>query len=149
MTNAFKYTRDYGVQVGSSYTYKAVKGTCTYNASKVVFKNTGWIAVTANNQVQLAAAVATRPVSVAVQADASVFQFYTGGIIDGTACGTAVNHGVLIVGYGSENGKDFWIVKNSWGTGWGEAGYVRIAKASTTNNAGVCGIAAMASYPTA
>jgi C1A family cysteine protease len=149
MTAAFKYTRDYGVELGSVYPYTGAKGTCKFDKTKVVFKNTAWVSVTPNNNVQLAAAVATRPVSAAVQADASVFQFYKGGIIDGTACGTSLNHGIIIVGYGSENGKDFWIIRNSWGTSWGEAGYVRIAKSSSTNSAGVCGIAMMASYPTA
>jgi C1A family cysteine protease len=147
LTAAFKYTRDYGVILGTSYPYKGVKGTCGYKVANAVFRNTGWVAVPKNDQVQLAAAVAQGPVASAVQADASVFQFYTGGIIDGTACGTAVNHAVLIVGYGTENGKDFWLVKNSWGTGWGEGGYVRIAKTSTTGNPGVCGIAVMPSYP--
>jgi C1A family cysteine protease len=149
MTAAFKYTRDYGVELGTVYPYTGTKGTCKFDKTKVVFKNIGWVSVTANNNVQLAAAVATRPVSAAVQADASVFQFYKGGIIDGTACGTSLNHGILIVGYGSENGKDFWIIKNSWGTSWGEGGYVRIAKSNSTSSAGVCGIAMMASYPTA
>jgi C1A family cysteine protease len=149
MTSAYKYTRDYGIQTGSVYPYLGVKGACKYNATKVVFKNVGWISVAKNDQVQLAAAVAKQPVSAAVQADATIFQFYGGGIMDSTACGTAINHGVLIVGYGTENGKDYWIVKNSWGTSWGEAGYVRIAKSASKTSAGVCGIASMCSYPTA
>jgi C1A family cysteine protease len=149
MTSAFKYTHDYGVELATAYPYEGTQSTCRYNSSKVVFKNLGWVSLTANDNVRLAAAVATRPVSAAVQADASVFQFYTGGIIDGTACGTSLNHGILIVGYGTENGKDYWIIKNSWGTSWGEGGYVRIAKNNSTNSPGVCGIAMWASYPTA
>jgi C1A family cysteine protease len=148
MTAAYKYTRDYGVMLSTAYPYKGVKGTCAYKATSLVFKNIGWVSVPKNDQIQLAVAVSKQPVAAAVQADASVFQFYKTGIIDGTACGTAVNHGIVIVGYGTELGKDFWIIRNSWGTSWGEAGYVRIAKTSTVGNAGVCGIATMCSYPT-
>jgi cathepsin L len=149
MTNAFKYTRDYGVELATAYPYVGYQSTCKYSSTKAVFKNIGYVALKANDNVALAAAVATRPVSAAVQADASVFQFYSGGIIDSTACGTNLNHGILIVGYGSENGKDYWIIKNSWGTSWGEGGYVRIAKSNSTSSPGVCGIAMWTSYPTA
>lgn len=149
MTSAFKYTRDNGITSTSNYPYAGIKQQCKFKEESSVFKNVGWISVAKNDQVQLANAVSRQPVAAAVQADATVFQFYTGGILDDSACGTAVNHGVLIVGYGSENGKDFWIVKNSWGTSWGESGYVRIAKSSSKTTPGVCGIAALASYPTA
>jgi KDEL-tailed cysteine endopeptidase len=151
MTAAYKYTRDYGVELSTAYPYRAVKQTCAFNSNSVVWKNVGYVSVTRNDNVALEAAVAQQPVSAAVQANAGVFQYYTGGIIDGTACGTSVNHGILIVGYGvdSATGKKYWIIKNSWGTGWGEAGYLRIAKSSSTADIGVCGIAYMASYPTA
>jgi hypothetical protein len=74
-----------------------------------------------------------------------VFHQYTSGIITGTSCGTSLDHGVLVVGYGSEAGQDFYIVKNSWTAAWGEEGYVRIGVAS---GAGVCGIQSQPSYPT-
>ncbi|XP_062230161.1 cysteine proteinase COT44-like [Phragmites australis] len=67
------------------------------------------------------------------------------GIFNGK-CGTALDHAVAAVGYGSQNGKDYWIVKNSWGTGWGEAGYIRMAR-SVHAPMGKCGIAMDASYP--
>jgi C1A family cysteine protease len=149
MTASFKYTRDYGIQLGSSYSYLGYKSTCSYSSSNAIFRNVGWVSVTKYDNAQLAAAVAQQPVSAAVEADASVFQWYSGGIIDGSACGTAINHAILIVGYGTDStGKNYWIVKNSWGTGWGEAGYVRISKTNSTYATGVCGIAKMASYPT-
>ena len=82
------------------------------------------------------------PVSVAVEADSAVFQMYTGGIVDDSACGTSLNHGVLAVGYG----ENYWIVKNSWGASWGDKGYIKIAYKET--GAGICGINQMNSYPT-
>jgi len=73
------------------------------------------------------AAVAKQPISVLIEADKSVFQMYRNGIFDSASCGTNLDHATLVVGYGEENGKEFWIMKNSWGTGWGESGYMRLA----------------------
>lgn len=67
------------------------------------------------------------------------------GIYNGP-CGTNLDHAVVIVGYGSENGQEYWIVKNSWGTNWGEAGYAKIAR-NVRYSTGLCGIAMMPSYP--
>jgi len=85
-------------------------------------------------------AVATQPVSVAIEADKMVFQMYTGGIINSARCGTNLDHGVLVVGYGSESNQDYWILKNSWGPSWGESGYFRIAKDTSKDSAGICGL---------
>jgi len=90
----------------------------------------------------LVAAVALNPVSVAIEADKAVFQSYKSGIISSTACGTTLDHGVLVVGYTS----DAWILKNSWGTTWGESGFFRIAK-STASGPGICGLQQEPSYP--
>jgi len=65
---------------------------------------------------------------------------YTGGIINSARCGTNLDHGVLVVGYGSENGSDYWILKNSWGPSWGESGFFRIQKDTTQDGAGICGL---------
>ncbi len=72
-----------------------------------------------------------------VEADQYIFQFYSTGILTANTCGYYVQHKVVIVGYGMENGKNYWIVKNSWGTSWGEQGYIRIA---IVDGPGICGI---------
>jgi len=71
---------------------------------------------------------------------------YTGGIFDDANCGTSLDHGVLAVGYGTDNSTDFWKVKNSWGASWGEAGYIRFARATGQGTA-ICGLNLMPSYP--
>jgi C1A family cysteine protease len=79
-----------------------------------------------------------KPVSVAIQADTAVFQTYTSGVLTGSACGTSIDHAVIAVGYGTDATYGaYYLVRNSWGTSWGEKGYVRIGQAS---GAGVCGI---------
>jgi len=93
------------------------------------------------------AALQTQPISIAIAAYASVFQLYTGGIISSTSCGTSLDHAVNMVGYGADtSGNLYWLVRNSWGTNWGEAGYFRVSRA-TTSGPGICGLLQMSSYP--
>lgn len=99
--------------------------------------------VKGGDQISLKEAVTKQPVSVAIEADSPYFQLYKSGILTGVECGTNLNHGVLIVGYG----KDYWLVKNSWSTQWGDDGYVKIGKSDSANDDGVCGIAKEASFP--
>lgn len=100
-----------------------------------------------DSELSLEAAVAQQPVSVAIEADTAVFQHYTGGILTNDACGSQLDHGVLAVGYGVDQGQKYWKVKNSWGPTWGEDGYIRIAKGKASEG-GECGIRKMASFPT-
>jgi len=96
----------------------------------------------------LMAALDSQPVSIAIEADQGAFQLYTEGILDSNSCGNSLDHGVLAVGYGTENGMDYWKVKNSWGAGWGEDGYIRMCRNCGKNEgAGQCGILMQPSYP--
>jgi C1A family cysteine protease len=147
MDSAFQYAEKFSLDLESAYPYEAVDQTCTYKASsgKVLLK--GYSDVEANSPSQLEVAVAQQPVSVAIEADTDVFQSYTSGIISSVDCGTNLDHGVLVVGYGTESGKDYWILKNSWGSDWGEKGFFRILK-ETTSGPGICGLQSEPSYAT-
>jgi len=94
----------------------------------------------------LEAAVTKQPVSIAIEADQPAFQHYTGGVLTDEACGENLDHGVLLVGYGSEDGKKYWKVKNSWGPTWGDNGYIKIEKGSSQDG-GECGVRKGAVFP--
>lgn len=83
------------------------------------------------------AALNQQPIAVSIDADCAAFSFYKKGIFDGPKCGTDLDHAVLAVGYGSEDGQEYWVVKNSWNTTWGEEGYIRMA---IKEGKGVCGV---------
>jgi C1A family cysteine protease len=145
MEGAFKYVIENGQCSLESYPYAATNGNCQKCTPVVsVFS---CYDIKANDQVSLKAAVGLQPVAIAIEADTRYFQSYSGGILTSTSCGTNLDHGVLITGYGEENGQKYWLVKNSWGTTWGENGYVKIARSESTNDVGVCGIAAQPSFP--
>ena len=92
-------------------------------------------------------ALMKHPVAVAIQADERAFQLYSSGVLKGS-CGTGLDHGVLAVGYGSDQDGDYYIVKNSWGETWGENGYIRLGRGDEYNDGdGQCGILLQASYP--
>tara|TARA_X000000950_G_scaffold280091_1_gene374008 strand:- start:118 stop:1092 length:975 start_codon:yes stop_codon:yes gene_type:complete len=145
MDNAFDYVEDNGLCSEDEYPYIGKGGDC--KKCDVIVEALGCVDVTKNNQVDLKEAVSMGPVSIAIEADTKVFQLYTSGVITGDECGTNLDHGVLIVGYGEENGEKYWLVKNSWGPSWGEGGYVKIGRSESTNDPGVCGVAMQASYP--
>ena len=147
--SAFKYMINNGQCSEASYPYKAgttkTAGTCqTCSAAPVHFSSCS--DVKPNDQVSLKGAVAKQPVAIAIEADTRYFQSYSGGILDSADCGTNLDHAVEIVGYGSENGIDYWNVRNSWSSSWGENGYVRIKKTSSTNDPGICGLAIEPSF---
>jgi cathepsin L len=145
MDQAFDYIQQNGIERESDYPYTAQDGQCRYDASKVITKVTGHTDIEAGNEDQLKEAVATvGPVSVAIDASHLSFQFYKTGVYNERACSpTNLDHGVLAVGYGTLNKADYWLVKNSWGPSWGQAGYIYMSR----NKKNQCGIASAASYP--
>ncbi|WOL04972.1 hypothetical protein Cni_G13695 [Canna indica] len=147
MDYAFQFIIDNGgIDSEEDYPYTGRDGTCdTYRKNAHVVSIDGYEDVPYNDETSLAKAVVNQPVSVAIEAGGRAFQFYSSGIFTGS-CGTALDHGVTAVGYGTENGKDYWIVKNSWGSEWGEAGYIRMER-NIKYASGKCGIAMEASYP--
>ena len=145
MDSAFRYAIDYDMCSEAEDPYQAKVDTCVGCDAVVTFS--GCVDVTSNNQLHLKEAVAQGPVSVAIEADTAAFQFYSSGIINNNACGSELDHGVLVVGYGEEDGQLYWLVKNSWSTSWGDQGYVKIARSESENDPGVCGIAMQPSYP--
>jgi len=142
---AFKYYEGKGAMAESKYTYTARNGTCKYSSSNTGVKSTGHKSVTSNDPSAMKSALAGRPLSVGVAADSSAFGNYKSGIFNSSSCGTSLDHATVVVGWGSSGGTDYWIMRNSWGTSWGEKGYMRLAIVS---GAGICGIQKDASYPT-
>jgi len=150
MDGAFKFIiQNHGINTEASYPYKGVDGKCNIKEEAVHAATiTGYEDVPINNEKALQKAVANQPVSVAIDASGADFQFYKSGIFTGS-CGTELDHGVTAVGYGENNeGTKYWLVKNSWGTEWGEEGYIMMQRGVKAVE-GICGIAMMASYPTA
>jgi len=145
MDDAFEYVMENNICSESSYPYTATGGDCQKCDSVVEISSC--VDVTKNNQVDLKEAVSMGPVSIAIEADTKAFQLYTSGVLTGDACGTNLDHGVLIVGYGEEQGTEYWLVKNSWGPSWGDEGYIKLARSDSTNDPGVCGVAMQPSYP--
>jgi KDEL-tailed cysteine endopeptidase len=149
MEGAFKYVVEHGQCALSSYPYTSgvskTGGSCQKCAA--VIEITSCSDVKPNDQISLKAAVVKQPVAIAIEADTRYFQSYSSGVLTSASCGTNLDHGVLIVGYGEENGQKYWLVKNSWDVTWGDAGYVKIGRSESTNDAGICGIAMDPSFP--
>jgi len=148
MDHAFLYTAAKGINMEAEYPYTAQDGTCkTSVESSARIVNKGHADVAINDNAALKTAIAMQPVSVGIEADD--FQFYKSGVFDDwTGCGDQLNHGVLAVGYGTDqaSGKMFWKIKNSWGGAWGESGFFRLERKDSGE--GICGITKNASYPT-
>jgi C1A family cysteine protease len=149
MDNGFKYIEaNNGLALESDYAYTATDGTCESSKYTHYDPITGYKDVSADSSSALAAALCDGPVSIAIEADQYAFQFYSGGVLDG-GCGTSLDHGVLAVGFGydSSSGLNYWKVRNSWGTSWGESGYIRMCKDCDQNGSeGECGILQAPSY---
>jgi hypothetical protein len=145
MDQAFAWVEQNGICTEADYPYTSgtgTTGTCKKTCKPAVTIKS-FVDVPANDENALKVAAAQQPVSVAIEADKSVFQLYKSGVLTSKQCGTTLDHGVGVVGYGTLSGTDYWKVKNSWGASWGMDGYILIERG--TNE---CGISQSASYPT-
>jgi len=150
MDNAFKWVESNGIAAEDAYPYTSGSGSvATCDASKSgnpVATITGYTDVTSKDKAALMSAVEQQPVSIAIEADRSVFQMYKSGVMNSPRCGQQLDHGVLVVGYDSSGDSPYWLVKNSWGATWGDAGYIKLGMADS--GAGICGMYLQPSYPT-
>jgi len=155
MDSAFTFIKENdGIDTEASYPYRDIKAdqynpkshSCHFNKHTVGATDKGFVDITQFDEDALKAAVATiGPISVAIDAKHDSFMFYHGGIFYEPTCHSLIlNHGVLVVGYGTSEQGDYWLVKNSWGKTYGEEGYIKMARNKNNN----CGIATEASYPT-
>ncbi|KAL3744660.1 hypothetical protein ACJRO7_013861 [Eucalyptus globulus] len=145
-SQAFEYIKyNGGLETEEAYPYTARNGTCKFSAGRVAVKVVDSVNISMGAEDELKHAVGmVRPVSVAFQA-MDVFQHYKSGVFTSDACGSTsmdVNHAVVAVGYGVENGVPYWLIKNSWGESWGNKGYFKMEMGKN-----MCGVATCASYP--
>jgi len=148
MDQAFKgIQRLGGIESEADYPYTGSQGSCQFDAKKKVTTVTGFKDIPTGDEKALTEANANiGPISVAIDASSFQFQFYMGGVFDYSGCKNGeqdLDHGVTLVGYGNEGGKDFYLVKNSWTSAWGVKGYIKMSR----NKNNQCGIATAASYP--
>jgi len=142
MDQAFEYIIANGGQcTEASYPYQAQDGTC--QKCTPVAQISGYTDVSAGKENAIMPALNGEPVSIAIEADQDGFQFYSGGVFSGV-CGTNLDHGVNLVGYGTDGSQPYWILRNSWGTTWGEEGYMRIIRGKDE-----CGLDSVPSFPLA
>nr|BAN20083.1 cathepsin L [Riptortus pedestris] len=146
MTDSFRYILDNGgIDTAASYPYEARNGRCRFNNETIGARVSGYTEIPKDDEDALRDAVQNKgPVSVAIDASLYTFRFYRRGVYQDPLCGLAgLNHAVLAVGYGHHKKADYWLVKNSWGTAWGDSGYIKMRR----NHKNHCGIATFASYP--
>ncbi|XP_033981262.1 cathepsin S, ortholog 1 [Trematomus bernacchii] len=147
ISKSFSYViRNRGVDSEKFYPYEHQNGKCRYSVRGKAGYCSDFHILPGGDEGALQAAVASEgPVAVALNAMLKSFHLYRGGLYNVPNCNPKfINHAVLVVGYGTDAGQDFWLVKNSWGTAWGEEGFIRIAR----NKNNLCGIASFAVYPT-
>lgn len=149
MSMALRFSKDHDMCTEESYAYKAKGGSCQSKGCTVGMKSgtvTGVKSVSPMfgkaKDEDLKSALAIQPLSIAIEADQDIFQHYSSGTITGN-CGTSTDHGVLLVGYGTDSaGNDYWKVKNSWGASWGDHGFVNLVQGKNQ-----CGINSGPNYP--
>merc|ERR1712137_53794 len=149
MQLAYDYIKaNHGIDTEASYPYEARDRTCRFKAANVGATITGYEVLRSGDEAALVDALASvGPIAIAIDASHMSFQFYDSGVYVERNCGNGdydLDHAVLAVGYGSENGADYFLVKNSWGTSWGQKGYIKMAP----NRNNQCGVATECVYPT-
>jgi len=146
MSDSYKYIMENGgIDTEASYPYTGKEGKCKFNSSNIGATCTGYVKVAQNESALFEAVQNIGPVAVAMDASHISFEMYKSGVYYEPQCSsTRIDHTLLAVGFGTLNGKDYWLCKNSWGTSWGSNGYVLMARNRDNN----CGIATQASYPT-
>ncbi|CAL8247779.1 unnamed protein product [Lota lota] len=142
---AFSYIMaNKGIDSEAAYPYHAKDQKCRYNVASRAANCSGYSILPQGSEEMLQRAVAlVGPISAAIDASQPTFAFYNSGVYNEPRCTQKVNHGVLVVGYGTLEGQEYWLVKNSWGTYFGEKGYIRMSR----NQGNQCGIAVYCSYP--
>jgi cathepsin L len=152
MDNAFQYVHDSkGLDNEKTYPYTGKQGkSCKFRRNSVATTCNGFVDIPEGNETALQEAIALQgPISVAIDASQESFQFYVSGIYSDPQCSANnIDHAVLAVGYGVVNdpikgNQEYYIIKNSWSTAWGDQGYINIAR----NQNNMCGISSSASYP--
>ena len=134
----FQYAEKNLMNLESDYPYEERDDTsCRSSQHKGYYSISSYVSVRSNSESALMSSIAEGPTSVGIEADQLHFQSYKSGILDSN-CGTNLDHAVLAVGYGTSNGQDYYKVKNSWSSSWGENGYIRIGRNGNGN--GICGI---------
>ena len=135
---------DYSYVSGTTGKSGSCETTCDVVKNSVIHEYND---VAPSSDDAMMSALMQQPVSIAIQADQKEFQLYQSGVFTGS-CGVELDHGVLVVGYGSENGEDYYLIKNSWSTSWGDNGYIKLGRGSQYNSgAGQCGMLMQGSYP--
>ncbi|XP_067367167.1 cathepsin S, ortholog2, tandem duplicate 1 [Channa argus] len=142
---AFEYVIDnHGIDSDASYPYTGLQQQCHYSPEHSAANCSQYHFLPEGDEEALKEAIATiGPISVAIDATRPTFTFYRSGVYDDPSCSQATNHAVLAVGYGTLSTQDYWLVKNSWGTSFGDGGYIRMSR----NKNDQCGIALYGCYP--
>jgi len=137
------YSKNNAIALEGDYSYTGRDGSCKDSSIAGVVSSSSATQIEAHNVDALKAAIEQGPISVTVEADTATFQGYQGGVINSDACGRSLDHAITAIGWGSDDKQDYYIVRNSWGAEWGDAGYLKIAAGGD-----YCGIENISVFPT-